>query len=238
VRDAHAENPDLAGIARGYGLWIWKPYILLDALRQAGAGDYVIYLDAGVAPIADLTPWFAQLRSHAVALFAPVPPRPAREWTKRACFAHLHADAAEFHSAPMLSGGIQAYCNVPESHVFLSELRLLMRNSQLMMDDNERNDATEDSRFVAHRHDQSILTLLAALRRCQVFREPSQYGIWTRKAREAHMASSGANPGLLNEECPQVLDVHRGRNRSHPVAWHLWRIRRKLAGARRRVTCI
>jgi len=108
----------------------------------------------------------------------------------------------------------------------------------LLADDNEREVAGEDSRFVAHRHDQSILTLLAALRRCQVFREPSQYGIWTREAREAYIVSPEANQGLLNESCPQVLDVHRGRNRSHPVVWHLWRMRRKIAGARRGASCI
>jgi hypothetical protein len=75
VQNARSENAALAAIARGYGLWIWKPYILIDALGQCAPGDYVIYLDAGVAPVADLTPWFAQMQRRAINLFAPVPAR-------------------------------------------------------------------------------------------------------------------------------------------------------------------
>jgi hypothetical protein len=238
VQSARSENEALAAVTTGYGLWIWKPYILLDALGQCGAGDYVIYLDAGIAPIADMTPWFMQLRCRPVNLFAPVPPRPACEWTKRACFTHMQADGPQFRSAPMLSAGIQAYRNVPESRAFVSELQTLMRNPQLSNDASDHPGTAEDEAFVAHRHDQSILTLLAALRGCPILREPSQYGVWTRKAREAHRASTAAGWGLLNDDCPQVLDVHRGRNRSNAVLRHLWRIRRRIAGARRGVACV
>ena len=33
--------------ARGYGLWFWKPKIILDALMNMPAGDGLLYLDAG-----------------------------------------------------------------------------------------------------------------------------------------------------------------------------------------------
>lgn len=238
VQSARSENPAIATATRGYGLWIWKPYILLDALGQCGPGDYVIYLDAGVAPVADLAPWFAHLRRRPVNLFAPVPPRPARAWTKRECFALMRADAPRFHAAPMLSAGIQAYGNVRESHEFIVDLKAFMRNPLLLTDVGEGERAGEADDFVAHRHDQSILTLLAVLRGCPIFREPSQYGIWTRSAREAHLAATAAHPGLLNGEFGQVLDVHRGRNRSPVALRHLWRLRRKIAGARRGVSCV
>lgn len=238
VLNARSENPALAAHPRGYGLWIWKPYILLDALSRCDAGDYVIYLDAGVTPVADMAPWFAQLQRQSINLFAPVPPRPAREWTRRDCFVHMRADAPQFHHAPMLSAGIQAYCNIPESHAFLTDLKALMRNPLLLADDGNPESALEDPSFIAHRHDQSILTVLAALRGCAIQREPSQYGIWTREARAAHLPSDVACAGLLNEDCPQILDVHRGRNRSNAVLRHLWRLRRKIAGARHGVACV
>jgi hypothetical protein len=171
-------------------------------------------------------------------LFAPVPARQARHWTKRACFEVMHADTAELRAAPMLSAGIQAYRNVPESYAFIAELKAWMRNPLLLNDAHDPNDEGEEEGFVAHRHDQSILTLLAALRGVPILREPSQYGLWERAARAMYSDSTAAKPGLLDEECPQVLDVHRGRNRSRAVLLHLWRIRRKIAGARRGVACI
>jgi hypothetical protein len=238
VVNARFENASLSLEPRGYGLWIWKPYILLDAISQCDADDYVIYLDAGIAPIDDMGPWFDQLRRRAINFFAPVPPRPLRQWTKRDCFVYMKADAPEFHDASILSAGIQAYRNVPESSAFLAELKSLMRNPLLLADAPTSRDAGEDESFIAHRHDQSILTLLSALRGCTVYREPSQYGIWTPETRQAYAASGAPNPGLLNEDCGQILDVHRGRNRSHSLLLQLWRIRRKIAGARRGVVCV
>jgi hypothetical protein len=150
----------------------------------------------------------------------------------------MKADAPEFHNAPVLSAGIQAYRNVPESSVFLAEWQSLMRDPRLLADPQNAAEAAEDPGFIAHRHDQSILTLIAALRRCTVYREPSQYGIWTPASRQAYVASGASNAALLNEDCGQILDVHRGRNRSHSLLLQLWRIRRKIAGARRGVVCI
>lgn len=42
----HAEF--IQSYKRGYGLWIWKPKIILDALRSANDGDIVVYCDAGM----------------------------------------------------------------------------------------------------------------------------------------------------------------------------------------------
>jgi hypothetical protein len=238
VKRARFDNKELTAISRGYGLWIWKPYILLDALGHCGADDYVIYLDAGVTPVADMTPWFAQLRRLPINLFAPVPPRYALQWTKRTCFSRMQADRPKFHTAPMLSAGIQAYRNGSESHGFVAELMAWMREPLLLTDANDTNELAPYDGFIAHRHDQSILTVLAALRDVPILREPSQYGVWSREAREAHLAYAAAYPGLLDEECPQVLDVHRGRDRSHVLLQQLWRIRRKISGARRGVRCI
>jgi len=238
VVHARSENAWLSSDPRGYGLWIWKPYIVLDAINQCDREDYVIYLDAGIAPVDDMRPWFDQLQRRAINFFAPVPPRPLRLWTKRDCFVYMKADAPEFHNAPVLSAGIQVYRNAPESREFLAELKSLMRNPLLLADPQHSGDTPEESSFIAHRHDQSILTLIAALRGCTVYREPSQYGIWTPATRQAYVASGAPNADLLNEECRQILDVHRGRNRSHSVVLQLWRIRRKIAGARRGVACI
>jgi hypothetical protein len=33
--------------SRGFGNWIWKPKLIFETLRQCGAGDLVVYCDAG-----------------------------------------------------------------------------------------------------------------------------------------------------------------------------------------------
>ena len=235
---ARSENVPLSLNSRGYGLWIWKPYIMLDAISRCDPGEYIVYLDAGVAPVADMRPWFAQLGRNAINLFAPVPPRPLRQWTKRECFVRMQADRPDYHNTAILSAGIQAYRNAPESKAFLIELRQLMRDPRLLEDPSLAIGSQEEAMFVAHRHDQSILTLLAKLRGCAVLREPTQYGIWTARERAAYIAAGSVEPGLLNEECPQVLDVHRGRDRANPLVRLVWRARRRFLAARRGMLCV
>jgi hypothetical protein len=235
---ALSENPALAPHMKGYGYWIWKPYIILDVLDQLDAGDYAIYLDAGVAPVADMKPWFEQLQRNVVSVFAPVPPLALRKFTKRDCFVRMQADTPGFHNAAILSAGIQAYRKDPESIAFLAELMMLMRDPRLLTDGENTLGLPNYEGFIAHRHDQSILSLLAMKRGYPARREPSQYGVWSAEARSAYIASGEAAPDLVNEACPQVLDVHRGRNRNNALIYAWWRMKRKIKLAKRGIIAI
>ena len=46
--------PEHFKIARGGGLWLWKPYIILKALDMIEDGDYLFYWDSGAVFIDDL----------------------------------------------------------------------------------------------------------------------------------------------------------------------------------------
>ena len=41
------EHSEILSLKRGNGLWLWKPYIILDALEHVDEGDYVFYCDSG-----------------------------------------------------------------------------------------------------------------------------------------------------------------------------------------------
>lgn len=201
VRSAFAENSHVAPGDRGHGYWIWKPYVIAAALRRIPADHYLLYLDAGVAPVAALGDWIASFADAPMAFFHPQP-MPMRQWTKRDCFKAMHADDAKHWAAPTLSGGMQLYRNCPEAFSFLGELRGWMRDSRLLTDQPNVLGAPDLDGFVAHRHDQSILTLLAMQRGQRIALEPTQFG--------------GG---------PQLLDVHRVAHRWLLKHW-LWRAAR------------
>ncbi len=76
--EALFKKRDLKGNLRGFGWFIWKPFILLDALRRSEDGDVVLYTDGDCYPIADLNPLFNQCRKDGgIMLFA------ANGWTQR-----------------------------------------------------------------------------------------------------------------------------------------------------------
>lgn len=201
ARRALAENPHVAPRDRGYGYWIWKPYVIAGALRRIAPGELLLYIDAGVAPIADLTAWMAALADAPMAFFHPQL-LPMRHWTKRDCFVGMDMDDAARWNAPTLSGGLQVYRHCPEAFAFLDELRGLMRDPRLLTDQPNTLGRPDLDGFVEHRHDQSILTLLAMRHGQRIALEPTQYG--------------GGR---------QLLDVHRVAHR-RLVRHLLWRARR------------
>src|SRR5687768_4260813 len=54
----YEQNKVILDQPRGSGLWLWKPFIILDTLQRAKEGETVIYADVGVefiAPIKHIT---------------------------------------------------------------------------------------------------------------------------------------------------------------------------------------
>ena len=42
------KNAEILSMKRGGGYWVWKPYIILEALKSINYGEYLIYTDAGL----------------------------------------------------------------------------------------------------------------------------------------------------------------------------------------------
>ena len=57
------------GNSRGYGYWIWKPYIILDFMDRIEYGDMVMYSDVGASFINDINPLFTPIITNDILLF-------------------------------------------------------------------------------------------------------------------------------------------------------------------------
>ena len=208
VQLAMAENPELFAKKRGFGYWIWKYYLILDALERLPEGDHVLYLDAGIAAVADMGDWLADIQQYDAAFFRPDPPHLAGQWTKRDCFIQLRCDEQDYYEAPILSAGIQSYRVGDVARSFLTEIRDIMRNGHLLDDSPNQLGQDNLSGFVEHRHDQSVLSLLVQRYQHPVLIEPTQYG------------------QSQNRKMNQVLDVHRLGQRS-ALSFFFWRRKRR-----------
>jgi hypothetical protein len=152
---------------RGAGYWRWKPWIILDTFRHAKEGDLVLYSDAAVELIADPAPLFAMAAGRSIVLFEHgrrhdgTPSLPMSVWTKRDCFVMMDADEPRFHDAQQFQAAFQIYRVGDESREFLRRL------AEETMDDRKVSDLPNVSGlpnlpgFKDHRHDQSILSILA-----------------------------------------------------------------------------
>jgi hypothetical protein len=95
-----------------------------------------------------------------------------RNWTKRDCFVLMHADAPEYWNALQLDASIQIYRASDKTRHFILELRDVMRDPRILCDEANACGLPNFEEFRDHRHDQSILTILALKHGIETFPSP------------------------------------------------------------------
>jgi hypothetical protein len=205
VVQARNENPEIFAHARGYGFWLWKPYIIEAALDAAAPGALVVYTDIAVAMVA--APW--RLLDHArkrdVTLFGVA--HRQRQYTKRDAFVLAGADAPIYWNSGMANAAFIIVRNGTAGRRFVAEWKALIRDPRVLTDQPNTQGLPNFPDFVDHRHDQSVLSILAIRENIPLLPDPSQ---WGREAREA-AARRGEQ---LPDDFGEIFDHHRRRNRS------------------------
>ncbi|HIJ91444.1 MAG: glycosyltransferase [Desulfobulbaceae bacterium] len=165
---------------RGAGYWLWKPFIILETLRAAEDDDIVIYSDSGAEIIAPLDPLVNLCQQHGgILLFNVHIPNGKHTnimWTKRDCFVLMDADEPRFHNAEQVAGSPQLYQKTPRSLGFLEEWLNYCTDERILTDIQNCCGLDNYAEFKDHRHDQSVLSLLAVRHGLETFRDPSQFG--------------------------------------------------------------
>ena len=111
----------------------------------------------------------------------------------------LGADSNEFTDTYQRLGGFSLWRKSPTTLNFASEWLRLACDPQLISDAPNRCGLPNYPEFVAHRHDQSIFSLLAKQHGLPAFRDPSQ---WGNDRLEAYP----------NSPYPQLIELTRERN--------------------------
>ena len=155
---------------RGYGYWVWKPYIILKALKELPEGGILLYLDAGCHlnnhAQKKLEKYFLELITDKLGVKAfPVSRLKKRlelekNWTKGDVFNYL---ACRKMKEITLSAQIEAthiLCKKCASSVqFINKwYDIIEKNYSLVTDKPSISHNFPD--FIEHRHDQSIFSVL------------------------------------------------------------------------------
>jgi hypothetical protein len=166
---------------RGYGYWQWKPIIILDALSKLDDGDIVGYVDSGNLIVNRLDYIFNICNEQEIVLFDnrdgnfQMTTHKNKEWTKRDCFVLMNCDSEEYYNASQVDGAYQFYKKTPKTIKFLEEYISFCSNDNIISD---LPNTTKDNlpEFKDHRHDQSILSLMAIKHSIPLLPEPSEWG--------------------------------------------------------------
>lgn len=160
-QDFCKKNAEILNMKRGGGYWMWKPYIMLEALRNMEYGEYLIYTDAGLIYISSINKIIDQIERDKSDIFLTSGFAPNKEWCKRDAFILMDCDNEEAKNRPQISGGYILVKKSETSIEFLQQWLMYNEQKEIITDSPNICGFENDPNFHEHRHDQAILTNLA-----------------------------------------------------------------------------
>jgi len=172
----YEENKKILQAPKGIGYWLWKPFIILQAMKEISEGDIIIYADCGIEIIDSLDPLISICRKdNPVLLFANENLK-NRFWTKRDCFVIMHCDEKKYWDGLQSDASFSLFRKSPQAEIFLNEWLNYCRDERVVSGNPNVCGKKNFFGFKEHRWDQSVLSLLAIKHDIELFRVPTQYG--------------------------------------------------------------
>lgn len=212
------ENKQRFQYKRGNGYWVWKPFILLDALNRVDVGDYVFYTDSGAAFVSSMLPLIQTMENENTEIMCFAIDQIERKWSKRDALTILDCDIDEYlNTAQICSGYIIVKKSdysvkiIEEWNSYITDMRIISDGPNVLGKDNY-------DCFIENRHDQTLLSLLLKKNGIKPFRDPSEWG--NDKSKFSDEINGRSNYS-------QIIESHRNRDLSHWYQlnykkWYKW----------------
>lgn len=172
----YAENRKILDQPKGIGYWLWKPYIILETMKNLSEGDIVIYSDCGIEFIGSPEPVINICQKQQPVLLFANGDFKNLLWTKRDCFVLMGCDNESYWNGRHCDAAFSLFRKSEESIHFLNEWLKFGSDQRIITDLPNQCGKENLPGFIEHRWDQSVLSLLAQLHQLTLFRMPTQFG--------------------------------------------------------------
>jgi hypothetical protein len=198
---------------KGAGYWLWKPYFILQALNQLQDGDVMMYADSASHFIDSANPLLELPAIYQQDVIPFELDLLEGTWTKRDTFVYMNADTLGFQETRQYLASFIVIRKSAFSMQFITEYLEYCCNPKILTDLDNFCGLPNYLGFTAHRHDQSVFSLLCKKYQLKGFRDPSQWG------------NSQASR-FFNSSYPQILE--HTRQKSPKQAKLFYRLKRFL----------
>lgn len=201
----YEKHKEILDEKRGGGYWLWKPYIILKALDEIKEGDYLFYCDSGAFYVKRIKNLVDSMERAGENIMLFELPLIEKQWTKRELFETIGCD---FEKNGKENQIMATYFLIKKS---LKSQRFFEKYLSYACKKNVLNDIYDAKiqckEFLEHRHDQSLLSLLAKKENIKPFRDPSQYGMrpWEYRSDERIYKSKI----YINSSYPRIVVSNR-----------------------------
>ena len=156
----YTTNKKLLDNKKGAGYWIWKPYIILESLKKIKEDDVLIYLDSGTEIIDNIKPLVEIAKKQSPLLFYNNGHKNST-WTKRDCFYFMNCEDDLFYNGNQVAACYMFLTKNSFTLSFIAEWLNFVTDEKIISDNPNVCGLQNFSNFRDHRHDQSVLSLLA-----------------------------------------------------------------------------
>lgn len=164
----HFEN------SRGFGYWLWKPYLILKTLNSVADNDIVMYTDSTMKFVTNPEPLFNILTTKDILLFSTEYKN--SQFIKYDTFYGLDSLDEKYVNGKHVNAAIILIKKTMDSTSFITEYLNYCQNFKIISDEVNTN-GVNYSDFIDHRHDQSILSILSIKKQIELHKDPTQWGV-------------------------------------------------------------
>lgn len=145
-------HKEILSCPRGNGLWLWKPYFINRVLNTLEDNDILFYCDSGAFFVKSPK----KLEKYFSNIFISSIPLSEKQFTKKLVFENLNVNKVSQENNQMIATYLMIKKN-PYTQKIMKEWLELCENKLLL----EPSDGHEENQcFIAHREDQSLLSIL------------------------------------------------------------------------------
>jgi len=178
----YKENAEILNQKRGAGYWLWKPYFINRILNTIDDNDLVFYVDAGNLFLANPNFLYNRLdENNGIILFdnrdGVMNGGAAKNFIscKKDAFVLMGCDTFKFINGVHLNASYQIYKKNDFTLKFVKEYLETCKNKYILTDLPNKYGENYQG-YYDHRHDQSVLSLLAIKYDIQPLVDPSEWG--------------------------------------------------------------
>lgn len=148
---------------RGFGYYVWKPYIIEKTLEQLPENSYLFYIDVGCVlhkkGVPRLLEYVDMLASSDKSVLGFQLTHKEKTWTKMDLLERMNYTRPEELDTYQCLSGIILFKNTPDGRAFVHQWRTIMEENVHWRDDSP-SILPNDPTFQEHRHDQSVYSIL------------------------------------------------------------------------------
>lgn len=158
-------NEQLRAGVRGFGYWVWKPWIILDTLSKMDEGDVLLYVDMGCHLNSRgkerLLAYWREVKRNDSGFMVSLLESFQKEcyWTKGDLLDYFQVRGTEASFSPQYQSGILFIRKEEATVDLIRRWQQFYYEDFHLLDDTPSRSPNEEG-FVGHRHDQSVLSLL------------------------------------------------------------------------------